>query len=242
VQKKQKDLRARAAAFALLLSVASAQAAAQQQGGTSQSAPRWDDRIAGVEIWRIPNLPRVGRVIREDDASGRPIRCAAAARVEDPGDPRLTDLEFGFVIEPESQADDEPDNRELRDRVRMYLKVRFEDSRTGAPIPVARPIWHLRRPVSGAAWIFSLMDGEGFVRAEAPLAGASDDTLGDVGGDISSQTALVTVESPSGPPVRIVDSRAGGFTIDQYWALSRCVCQSGEPELRYLGCRVVNWR
>lgn len=237
------DWRTRAAALALLLSIGWGNGgAAQQQDGTTPGAHRWDDRVAGVEIWRIPILPATGRVIREDDASGRPKRCAAASRFEDSSEPRLTDIEFGFVIEPESPTDGKPDKRELRDRVKMYLRVRFVDSRTAAPVPVARPIWHLLRPVPDAAWTFLSMDGEGFARAEASLAGASDDTLADVGGDVSSQTALVTVELPSGPPIRVVRVIRVGFNTDQYWALSRCVCQTGEPELRYLGCRVVNWQ
>lgn len=232
-----------ATAIALMLAIGGAEpTSGQERVDTALEAPRWGDRIAGVEIWRIPVLSATGRVIRENDALGQPKRCAVASRFEDRDDPRLAEIEYGFEFAPEASSDDGPDNRELRERAIMYLRVRFIDPRTQAPLRVARPIWHLRRPVADAAWAFLPMDGEGFLRAEAPLAGASDDTLGDVGADVASQTALITVELPSSRSVRIVNFIRGGLDIDQHWALSRCVCQTGEPELRYIGCRNVGWR
>jgi hypothetical protein len=243
VRKERKDWRVRVAALALLFSIGwGSGGAALQQGGAISSTPRWDDRIAGVEIWRIPTLPATGRMIRENDIQGRPLRCAAAARIDDPNDPRLTAIEFGIEIEPESPSDDEPDTREPRDRAKIYLRVRLADRRTGAPIEAARPIWHLHRPLPGAEWTFLPMDGEGFERAEARLAGASDRTNGDAGADVAGQTALVSLELPSDRPVRIVATRGAGFTMEKHWELSRCVCDIDDSYLRYIGCRNVGWR
>jgi hypothetical protein len=233
----------RAAAFALaLLAVGADTLSGQERGGTILDAPRWNDRIAGVEIWRIPTLPATGRAIRENDIQGRPLRCAAAARIDDPNDPRLTEIEFGIEIEPESLSDDEPEMREPRERAKIYLRVRLADRRTGAPIEAARPIWHLHRPLPDAAWTFLPMDGEGFVRAEARLAGANDRMIGDAGADVASQTALVSLELPSDRPVRIVATRGAGFTMEKHWELSHCVCDIDDSYLRYIGCRNVGWR
>jgi hypothetical protein len=228
----------RAAAIALALLSGRADMASGQEG----AAPRWGDRIAGVELWRIPSLPAAGRVIRENDVGGRPLRCAAAVRFDDRNDPQVTAIEFGIEIAPESPTDDEPGIREPRERAKMYVRVRLVDPRTGAPVAVARPIWHLERPISDAEWGFLPIDGEGFVRAEAPFAGASDRTLADAGADVAGQTALISMELPSGRAVRIVDIRGAGLGIDEYWELSRCVCDIDDDEIRYLGCRNVGWR
>jgi hypothetical protein len=214
----------------------------QERSGATRDAPRWNDRIADVELWRIPKMPERGRVIREDDAGGRPLRCAAGVRLDDPGDPQVTDVEFGIEMAPEFLSDDEPELRDPRERAKMYVRVRLADARTGAPVAVARPIWHLNSPPSDGAWTFSPMDGQGFVRAEAGLADADGLTLGQAGGRVASQTALVSMELPAGGTIRIVDIVGAGFSIAEYWALARCVCDIDEPDIRYLGCRTVGWR
>lgn len=243
MEKRRRRWAVRAAAIALTFSVGWADAASgQERGGATRGVPRWDDRIAGVEIWRIPTLPATGRVIRENDVGGRPLRCAVAARLDDRSDPRLTEIEFGIEIAPEAPTDDEPAVPEPRERATMYVRIRLVDPRTGAPIAVARPIWHLERPISDAAWDFLPMDGEGFVRAEARLAGAGDRTLGDAGADVASKTALISMELPSGQAVRIVHIRGAGVRIDEYWALARCVCDIDDNDIRYIGCRTAGGR